>query len=753
VIFFDTETCGLHGFAVLLQYAEDDGPIVKWDIWKNPIGETLQLLEWLASKPVCGFNLAFDWFHISKCYTTFSLVDDYDKIPEQHIDDIAILEEKARASDFCIKPASACDIMLHARKGPYQSLMKRHPIRVKRIPTRLSNLVRDELERVISLDGIYFAKRKDKRATQWKIADCLKSDGELDPNFKDIVLTLHPSGQLKELAKHALNVKEDVLLRYTDISPDSEKIKEYGYAPYALAVGTPDDWKNAWPRWIQSHISHWKYHTLARQYAEDDVTYTRGLYKFFGSPEPGDDDSELACMVAAVRWKGFSVDLPKLIELRQKASLVKGITPTAPGVVKKYLKEVMDEDELIALHDGTGKEILESIAGKKDTEGSWDHSLGWLLEDGEPHPAAVRARSVLESRRAAKEIENYDKLILAKRFHASLKVIGTKSSRMSGADDLNAQGIKHDDYVRRCFPLADFDIGFVLSGGDFDAFEVVLAEADYKCDKLRADLLAGKKIHGLFAEQLFDIPYEQVMATQKTTSHYDDGKRGIFLNLYGGTPEGMAKKLGIDEDIAIKASEGFAKRYPGVGRARKRIFDQFCSMRQPGGIGSQVVWHEPAEHIESLLGFKRYFTLENKVCKALFQLGESPPKAWEYVRIKVRRRDRLQTAAGACRSAMFAAAFAIQASNMRAAANHRIQSSGAQITKAVQRKIWDIQPIGVSQWVVQPLNIHDEIHVVQRPETVDQVAAIVDKEVESYREQVPLIKMEWTKEEQSWADK
>jgi DNA polymerase I-like protein with 3'-5' exonuclease and polymerase domains len=102
---------------------------------------------------------------------------------------------------------------------------------------------------------------------------------------------------------------------------------------------------------------------------------------------------------------------------------------------------------------------------------------------------------------------------------------------------------------------------------------------------------------------------------------------------------------------------------------------------------------------------------------------------------------------------MFAAAFAVQASNMRAAANHRIQSSGAQITKAVQRKIWDIQPIGVSQWVVQPLNIHDEIHVAQRPETVDQVAEIVRDEVESYREQIPLIKMEWTKEEKSWADK
>jgi hypothetical protein len=753
MIFFDTETCGLHGFVVLLQYAEDDGKIVKWDIWKNPIGETLELLEWMAARPVCGFNLAFDWFHIAKCYTTFSLVDDYDKIPEDHIDEIAVLEERARFSDFCIKPVSACDIMLHARKGPYQSLMSRHPIRVKRIPTRLSEMVRDELERVIALDGIYFARRKDPNASQWVIRDCHKSDGELDPNFKDIVLTLHPSGQLKELAKHALGVKEDVLLRYTDISPDSAKIKELGYAPFAMAIGSPDDWKDAWPRWIQSHISHWKYHRLARQYAEDDVTYTRGLYQYFGSPEPGDDDSELACMVGAVRWKGFAINADGLKGKLHEAIAFRGNIPTAPGVVKKYLFQVMDEDETIALDEGTGAGILESIAGKKDSDGKWDYSKGWLLDSGEPHPAAVRAREVLEARWANKEIELYEKLLLAGRFHASLKVIGTLSSRMAGADGLNPQGIKNEKTVRQCFPLADFDKGYVLSGGDFESFEVVLAEADYKCEKLRAALLDGKKIHGLFAEELFDIPYKKIMATAKTSHHYTDGKRGIFLNLYGGTPEGMADKLGIPEEKAVRASNNFAKRFPGVGRARKKIFEDFCSMRQPGGIGSQVIWHEPKEYIESLLGFKRYFTLENMVCKALFQLGEKPPAVWKNVKIKVKRRDRLQTAAGACQSALFAAAFAIQAANMRAAANHRIQSSGAQITKAVQRKVWDLQPAGVARWVVQPLNIHDEIHVVQRPETVEQVAEVVDREVESYREQVPLIKMDWTKEEKSWADK
>ena len=162
MIFFDSECCGFHGPMVLLQYAEDDGEIKLWNVWKEPIGETLELLEWIANREVCGFNLAFDWFHVAKIFTTFSLLLDSegpDTIPEECIDTVAICEEQARFLDFCIKPKAACDIMLHARKGPYQSLMSRHSIKVKRIPIMLVAAVRAKLETCVELDGIYFAKR------------------------------------------------------------------------------------------------------------------------------------------------------------------------------------------------------------------------------------------------------------------------------------------------------------------------------------------------------------------------------------------------------------------------------------------------------------------------------------------------------------------------------------------------------------------------------------------------------------------
>jgi DNA polymerase I-like protein with 3'-5' exonuclease and polymerase domains len=95
----------------------------------------------------------------------------------------------------------------------------------------------------------------------------------------------------------------------------------------------------------------------------------------------------------------------------------------------------------------------------------------------------------------------------------------------------------------------------------------------------------------------------------------------------------------------------------------------------------------------------------------------------------------------------------MQAANMRAAANHEIQSPGAEITKHVQRTIWDLQPVGVNQWHVAPMNIHDEIMCVTRPDMVPSVTEVVRESVEHFRPYVPLIGMDWSEEMANWAEK
>jgi hypothetical protein len=838
-LFFDSETVGLFGMPVLIQYAIDDGPIQLYSPWKEPVAKTLELIEQFMTYENIGFNLGFDHFMLCKLYTTFLLCN-RDWIPADHINEIGVLEKQGRDGP-CLKPYKALDLMLHARKTEFQSTMNRGDIRIRRVPTVLAWQLSKHLDKTILFDDILFAKRKNKLAPKFTVMDIRMQGGEIHPHFKDIVLKFRASTALKALAVHALKIPPEEVLKFGDVELSKKFFPdELGYAPYALALCPKFDknnprWNNTWPEWISYHIDHWSYHPTARQYAEDDVKYTRELYHYFGSPETGDDDSELACMVAAVRWRGYALNLDGLHQLKNEAKAKLGEHPIAPRAVRKYITEVLSETEIVALKGSvkgnvvtgkTNKLVLQDMAN----DPLWENCCPACDASGKincklcagtgHHPARIRAQGVLESRFAKWEIKFYEKLIQAERLHADFNVIGALSSRMSGAGGVNMQGVKKTKNVRSKFPLAWGDME--LKGGDFSAFEIVLADAAYGDLDLRRDLLTCErcrngiqaslippftkaieffqpdvyekyvqdklkaarkenpeitaqacaesylgtfacpkcssnkrmKIHALFGVFVFPyLDYDGIKATDGTANDlYTKSKSAVFAMLYGGEAFTLMTRLGVDIETAQKAYEKFVAKYKKVGLERAKVSAQFCSMKQEAGIGSKIVWHEPAEYVESLLGFRRYFTLENKIAKALFEIAEKPPVAWNKLKVKVVRRDREQTAAGAVRSSLFAAAFQLQAANMRAANNHKIQSSGATITKAVQRKIWDIQPAGVNDWIVQPCNIHDEVLCPTKKGYGKTVADVVNNAVESFRSKVPLIELEWS-DMQTWADK
>lgn len=755
----------------------EDGPISLYDIWLHPIQETLDLIEWFLKHAIVGFNLAFDVFQLIKCYNTFRLCP-RDWIPVEHVDEIAAKEIDSRDGP-CLKPAGILDLMLYARKGPMQSLMARDDIRIKRVPTALAYALAKELEARVQIDQIYFAKKADADAPRWNVFDRKDSFGDLDPDFKDVVLRFSPAGGLKFLAEYVLNRKPE--FHFKDIEPPTSwRPYELGYAPFALCVsnakqnwevwGTKktkpnlaelenellEGWAEdgddvishdskdkllgiAWPGVIKKHIDHWANNENARKYAELDIVYTRDLDKHFEYPELNDDDSVLAAMVASVRLHGFTINTDGVKELLSKAKAVVDNSPVninKPSEVRRYLCAVMDETEQMLLDESTKKAIIESIA-------HW-----------EGHPAAARAKEILLVKFANKEVELYEKLLIAGRFHASFVVIGTLSSRMSGADGLNAQGIKHSTDVRSMFPLK-FG-GYNLSLGDFSSFEVTIADAVCQDPSLHADLQSGKKIHAVFGSLLNpSLTYEDILATKGTDNDlYTQAKQGFFgAILYGGDHTTLIKKLGIKEENAKNAIATLMKKYTGIAKWRKRVTDSFCSMQQPGGIGSAVHWKDPADYAETFLGFRRYYTLENKICKVLFDLARKPPKHWKDTKIKVVRRDRVQTAGGAVASALYGAAFAMQAANTRSAANHEIQSPGAQITKYAERKVWDLQQVGVNDWVVCPMQVHDEILCVNHPDITDKVAETIQSSVTDFRDRVPLIEIEWKKTAETWADK
>lgn len=856
MIFFDCETCGLHGMPVLIQWAEDGGPINLYCPWSEPIEDTLRLIEYFCSTDVCAFNIAFDWFHINKLYCVLSSYPDWSQEPQDIIDDLADLEMSARDGPCC-KPKRAIDLMLHARKGPYQSTMERSDIRIRRVPTPLAWQLADELEKRVPLSDVYFARRKDKHAKKWQVFDIKDREGNILPDFKDIVLRFAASSALKALATDALKLPPENVLLFSSIEVDkSWRPQELGYAPFAKAIGgSRDDWKGAWPERIKHHISHWRFHESARKYASDDVDYLRRLWHYFGCPEPGDDDSTLACMIAACRWRGYAVDIPGLQKLRddtlgRRFKTVNGedfTVPTAPRASRIYIEQLMDETEKLGCSiDGfnisTSKIVLEKAVKKwkKDCPECLGVDCKTCKGTGEiTHPAAYRAKEVLQARQAQYEADLYDKFLLAGRFHASFAVIGSLSSRMGGGgtskniesggkakgDGLNPQGVKKTKEVRSKFPLA-FP-GYVLSGGDFSGFEVTLAEAEYNDPNLRTQLLTcevcakqmdlikdpipvkdylgdrldlyikhrtddelekqkkqkenytpkskekiaeeilendfyctncasnkGKKIHALFGIHVYPHhTYESLKATDgQPEDLYTRAKSGVFAMMYGGTDYTLQERLGVPAEDAKKALLRFHKEFPGVGQSQKRIINMFCSMKQDERT-KKIEYKEPAEHIDSMFGFRRYFTLENRIAKTLYELANNPPRSWKDIKIPVLRRERTQTAYGAVQSALYGCAFAIQNSNTRAAINHVIQSSGATVTKLVQRRIWGLQPSGIHKYAVQPMNVHDEIQCPCLPEYVDRVAQIVKSTVEEIRPKVPLIRMDWQKYCSTWADK
>lgn len=805
MITFDTETCGFHGPVVLIQWARDAEKPRLHSVFTSPIGDTLEVWDTIIRDKVLGFNLTFDVFHLNKSYNTLMFLGrevGFDKWPIDYVNEMACIESRAR-DGFCLKPQGALDLFLHARKTEYQTSMDRGDIRIRRIPHVLAYKLIAELNTRIELPDILFARYADKKR-RWEVQAVTNDLGEVNPDLCDIYLRFAPSSALKAIIADA-QLSDDIITfgEFSDLPSPSEQ----GFAPFATAPfykdkvlyePRPGRWHMRWPEVIRHHVDHWAYDPRARQYAEDDVTYTRRLWEFFDQPAFDDDDSMLACAVGAIRWKGLRIDAEYIAELKesvQEQLRAVEFNFNSPKACALYIGELLSETERAVLTTGEGittkGAVLEELAKRKvqtvcnecygsgegKSENESYESVAYenesvaygngenvacrdcggtgLVDTDQPHPVSARARYLLDARHAAKEVELYDKLLLAGRFHASYKIIGALSGRMSGGDGLNPQGIKRDKRVRAGFPLAWKNM--ILGGGDFDSFEVSIADAAWPDHRIHAMLSEGKKFHGIFGVYLFPgHTYDQIVATQELDGQanlYSRSKQGVFAMLYGGDENTLANRVGIDDDAAVTAFREFMRDFPELAKARQAVADSVMCLQQPGGIGSKVEWMEPVDYVASLLGFRRFYTLENQICKALYGLANKVPKDWRLVKQTVIRRDREQTASGAISSALYGAAFAIASSSSRSAGNHVIQSTGAAITKRMQAALWELQPSGISPWVIMPTNFHDEVMAPMIPAVQERAEQVVKDIIALYRPVVPLIEMTWKSGLENWSKK
>lgn len=731
MIYLDSETVGFTGPMVLLQYAEDNGPIHLHEIFYEPIDKTLELIEHICTQDVCGFNLNFDWFHLTKIYNILRVIRDsgFTGIPTE---EQVIQVEAHNPSEFCLRPRSALDLMLVARRDKYQYVMNRKAITVRRVPENAGYLLANKLKDSIDLPAICFAK--DAEGYRWRVTRSKDhmTDKEL-PGLVDVQLRFKGSTSLGALAHNILGEdKADWPI------PKELKCTELAWLPYG------QHGKRPWGKVISKHIAMWHVVEQARYYAWRDVDITRKLHlEVFPEEIGGDTDSELACALGATRWRGFEIDHDRVRALIPKYEELSKSAPRKPTTVRERLEELLPPVEQLALKN-TRRPTLEHIAEESSSE-----------------QAREFAQSVLDARQAKYRHTLLLRLLKLPRLHPQFKVIGTKSNRQSGGGEeksgggsINPQGIPRDKEIRTCFTFARPNEQ--LWGGDADSYEVSIMASVFKDENLIADLQSGKKFHALMGEVWYGISYEEMMYEKDLgtgDTKYDKVKMTDFAMMFGADDPKLEELLGVEVE---ESRPRFEAKYPQLYHGRAELAMSFCSMRQPGGIGTKVEWHEPAEYVESVLGFRRYFTLENQICRTLFRLANKLPediaKADGVRGTKVvRRAERgTQTASGAIQSALYASAFGLQAANMRAACNHVIQSPGGQIAKEFQVELWRLQPVGITTWRVRVFNMHDELLAVTDGKV--NTVAVKDRVIKRFRETIPLLKWDWERMN-TWADK
>lgn len=775
---------------VLLQFAINQGPVILHHLWQQPIYKTISIIEDIVNNRVVAHNLRFDWFHLSKFYNTFIQIEDKSITPLEYLDQFgfAALVELEWNSQFgvCLRPHAAVDTLILAQKGRYQSiLMDSKPVYLRRVPRVLSHEIREELEQHTDLPGILFAGSAN--TDKWRIEERKdETTGELDPNWVDLKLVFTPRNGLKDLAKHILGYEP--FARFDELA-ETRKPGEVGFAPFVKLIADdnllvregvdPDlTGKPTWPLLVHEHVAHWENDADAQHYAEDDITMLRDLYGHFESPE-NDEDSELAAQVAVCRLRGFAIDLDKVRANYEKAKAVVAnaqLNVNSPLQVKGFVAQALDPMEQIIVHKGCDQKIIDEIKNEftLDAVEECYCDNGTVFENTEhamrcprcegvgtvgpgPMPVVKRVLHVEEIRKNIKRIQLCEKLLIAKRLYASFKVIGAKSGRMSGADDLNPQGVDRSNDMRCMFTFADE--GEILSGGDFSSQELSVMATAFHDEDLVRDMQLGKSLHGIFATCLDDTrTYDEVMEGKDegiswAKKLYNTAKSFVYASSYGGTPEGIARRLGLQPEIAIKAYNLMMGKYPQMGHTRKTITDRFSSLTREGDKGG-FEYRPVTTYVESMYGFRRYFDTEYDIQRQILSLMENIPQAWKDDDRKVIRdtkKNRVQTLSGAIISALYGAAFSVQNRVIRAALNHLIQSASRTITMGLHYRVWELQPKGIHPFKLSLMSVHDELIVVSPQPMVPVVREAAHGYVNEIEQQIPLIAIEWAVNCPSWA--
>ncbi len=156
--------------------------------------------------------------------------------------------------------------------------------------------------------------------------------------------------------------------------------------------------------------------------------------------------------------------------------------------------------------------------------------------------------------------------IKTKRIHTTFQMAGAQTGRLSSTDP-NLQNIpiktENGKKIRKTFIS---NVGHQLVCFDYSQIELrLLAEiADIK--SLKKAFMEKQDIHKLTASQILKIPIEKISNNQRR-----DAKAINFGIIYGLSPFGLAKQIGVTRTVAKEYIEGYFLQYPGIKDYMERM--------------------------------------------------------------------------------------------------------------------------------------------------------------------------------------
>ncbi len=208
-------------------------------------------------------------------------------------------------------------------------------------------------------------------------------------------------------------------------------------------------------------------------------------------------------------------------------------------------------------------EKLKFPGGKKGKTGAYGTSVD-VLESLSEQGFSI-ADKLMEWRQLAKLKSTYTNTLIHQinpktgRVHTSYAMSATSTGRLASSDP-NLQNIpirtEEGKKIRAAFLAGP---GMKLLSVDYSQIELRLLAHMAPLPELQKAFKEGKDIHAETASQVFDVPLQEM------TSELRQRAKAInFGIIYGISPFGLARQLGISRESAAQHIQTYFKCYPGI---------------------------------------------------------------------------------------------------------------------------------------------------------------------------------------------